>query len=157
VAGELFKIRTGVNMLHVPYRGSAPMLTDLIAGHVKAAIDNLPASIEHIRTGRLRALAVTTATRWDSLPDVPAMAEFLPGFEASAWVVIGVPKNTPAEIINRLSREINAVVADPRIKARIADLAATVYQGSPADFDKLIAEDTEKWAKVVKDARIKPE
>jgi tripartite-type tricarboxylate transporter receptor subunit TctC len=157
VAGELFKMTSGVNMLHVPYRGSAPMLTDLIGGQVQAALDNLPASIEHIKAGKLRALAVTTAARSDSIPDVPTVAEFLPGLETSAWVAIGLPRNTPAEIIDKLNREINAALADPKMKARAADLGATVYPGSPADFDRLVAEEAERWAKVVKFAGLKPE
>jgi tripartite-type tricarboxylate transporter receptor subunit TctC len=157
VAGELFKMMAGVNMLHVPYRGSAPMVTDLIGGQVHAAIDNLPASIEQIKAGKLRVLAVTTATRWDSLPDVPSVAEFLPGFETSSFVTIGAPRDTSAAIIDKLNREINAALADPKLKARVADLGATVYPGSPADFSKLIAAEAEKWAKVVRQAGVKPE
>jgi tripartite-type tricarboxylate transporter receptor subunit TctC len=157
VAGELFKMMSGVDMLHVPYRGSAPMVTGLIGGQVQAAFDNLPASIEHIKAGRLRALAVTTATRSDTLPDIPTVAEFLPGFETSAFVAVGAPKNTPVEIVDKLNSEINAALADPKMKARVAELGATVYPGSPGDFDKLVAEETEKWAKVVKSAGLKPE
>jgi tripartite-type tricarboxylate transporter receptor subunit TctC len=157
VAGELFKMISGVNMLHVPYRGSAPMVTDLIGGQVQAALDNLPASIEHIKAGKLRALAVTTAARSDHLPDIPTVAEFLPGFETSAWVTIGAPRGTPIQIVGKLNSEINAALAHPKMKARVADLGATVYPGSPADFGKLIAEETEKWGKVVKFARLKPE
>jgi tripartite-type tricarboxylate transporter receptor subunit TctC len=157
VAGELFKMMSGANMLHVPYRGSAPMVTDLVGGQVQAAFDNLPASIEHIKAGKLRALAVTTAVRWDSLPDIPTVAEFLPDFETSAYVAIGLPRNTPTAIIDKLNREINAALADPKIKARVADLGAAVYPGSPADFSKLVAEETQKWAKVVKSAGLRPE
>jgi tripartite-type tricarboxylate transporter receptor subunit TctC len=157
VAGELFKMMSGVNMLHVPYRGSAPMVTDLIGGQVQVALDNLPASFEHIKAGKLRALAVTTAARWDSLPDIPAVAEFLPGFETSAFVAVGVPRNTPAQIVEKLNSEINAALADPKTKAAVANLGAAVYPGSPADFSKLLAEETEKWAKVVKFAGLKPE
>jgi tripartite-type tricarboxylate transporter receptor subunit TctC len=155
VAGELFKAATGIDMVHVPYRGSAPMLNDLLGGQVQATFDNLPASIEHIRAGTLRALAVTTATRSDALPDIPAVGEFLPGFEASAWGGVGAPKNTPADIIDKLSKEINAGVADPKLKSRFSELGAEVLLGSPADFAKLIADDTVKWAKVVKVAGIK--
>ena len=147
VAGELFKLTAGVSMQHVPYRGSAPLVTDLLSGHVQSAFDNLPASIEHIRSGKLRALAVGTATRSDQLPNVPTVSEFLPGFEASAFVAIGAPKNTPTEIIGRLNHEINAGLADPKIKARLAELGGTAFVGSPADFSKLIADETEKWAR----------
>jgi tripartite-type tricarboxylate transporter receptor subunit TctC len=124
---------------------------------VQVALDNLPASIEHIRAGKLRALAVTTARRWDGLPDIPAVAEFLPGFETSAFVALGVARNTPTGIVDKLNTEINAALADPKMKARAAELGATVYSGSPADFSKLIAEEVEKWAKVVKFAGLKPE
>jgi tripartite-type tricarboxylate transporter receptor subunit TctC len=157
VAGELFKMMSGANMLHVPYRGSAPMVTDLVGGQVHAAIDNLPASIEQIKAGKLRALAVTTAKRWDSLPDIPTVTEFLPGFETSSFVTIGAPKDTPAGIINMLNREINAALADPKLRARVTELGAATYPGSPADFSKLIAAETEKWAEVVKRAGLKPE
>jgi tripartite-type tricarboxylate transporter receptor subunit TctC len=157
LAGELFKMMAGVHMLHVPYRGSSPMLTDLLAGQVQAAFDNLPASIGHIRADKLRPLAVTTALRSETLPNIPTVSEFLPGFEASAWSVFGVPKNTPAEIVGRLNKEINASLSDPKIKARLADLGATTLEGSPADFAKLIADDTEKWGKVIRAANIKPE
>jgi tripartite-type tricarboxylate transporter receptor subunit TctC len=155
VAGELFKTATGVDMLHVPYRGSAPMLNDLLGGQVQATFDNLPASIEHIRAGTLRALAVTTATRSEALPDIPTVSEFVPGFEASAWGGVGAPKNTPIDIIDKLNKEINAGVADPKLKSRFSELGAEVLLGSPADFAKLIADDTVKWAKVVKLAGIK--
>ena len=157
VAGELFKMMAGVHLLHVPYRGSAPMLTDLLGGQVQAAFDNLPASIEHIRAGKLRPLAVSTATRAETLPDIPTVSEFLPDFEASAWVGVGAPKGTPVEIVDKLNKEINAGLADPRIRARIADLGATVLAGSPAEVGKLIAEETEKWGKVIRAANIKPE
>ena len=157
VAGELFKMTAGVDLFHVPYRGSAPLVTDLLSGLVQAAFDNLPASIEHIRAGKLRALAVGTAERSPALPDVPTVAEFLPGFEASAWVAVAAPKATPAEIVERLNREINAGLADPRIKARLAELGGTVFVGTPADFDRLVAEQTEKWGKVIRAANIKAE
>jgi tripartite-type tricarboxylate transporter receptor subunit TctC len=157
VAGELFKMTAGVDLFHVPYRGSAPLVTDLLSGLVQAAFDNLPASIEHIRAGKLRALAVGTAERSQALPDVPTVAEFLPGFEASAWVAVGAPKATPAEIVGRLNREINAGLADPGIKARLAELGGTVFVGTPADFDRLVAEQTEKWGKVIRAANIKAE
>jgi tripartite-type tricarboxylate transporter receptor subunit TctC len=157
VAGELFKLTTGISMQHVPYRGSAPMVTDPLSGQVQSAFDNLPASIEHIRSGKLRALAVGTETRSDQLPNVPTLGEFLPGFEASAFVAIGAPKNTPTDIIGRLNHEINAGLADPKIKARLADLGGTAFVGSPSDFGRFIAEETEKWGKVIKFAGIKPE
>jgi tripartite-type tricarboxylate transporter receptor subunit TctC len=160
VAGKLFKMMTGVQMLHVPYRGSAPMLTDLLGGQVQAAFDNLPASIEHIRAGKLRPLAVTTASRSETMPNIPnipTVSEFLPGFEASAWNAVGVPNGTPPEIVNKLNKEVNAGLADPKLRARIADLGATPFAGSPADFGNLIAEETEKWGKVNRAANIKPE
>jgi len=157
VAGELFNMMAGVNMLHVPYRGAAPALTELLGGQVQVMFDNLTSSIEHIRTGKLRALAVTTAVRSEALPDVPTVGDFLPGFEASGLYGLGAPKATPAAIIEKLNHEINAGLADPKIKARLADLGGTMLPGSPADFGKLVAEETEKWAKVVKFAGIKPE
>jgi len=157
IAGELFKMMTGVNMLHVPYRGEAPALTGLLGGQVQVYFGTLPGSIEYIRVGKLRALAVTTATRSEALPDVPTLSEFVPNFEASGWHGIGVPKKTPTEIVDKLNKEINAALADPKIKARLAALGVTILQGSPADFGKLIADETEKWAKVVRDANIKPE
>ncbi len=157
VAGELFKMMAGVDMTHVPYRSAGPALTDLIGGQVQVMFDSLPASIEHIRTGRLRALAVTTATRLDALPDIPTVADFVPGYEASAVHGIGAPKNTPTEIVDRLNKEINAALADPKMVARLADLGLTVLPGSPADFGKLIAEETEKWGKVVKFSGAKPD
>ena len=157
MAGELFKLTAGVSMQHVPYRGSAPLLTDLLSGQVQSAFDNLPASIEHIRSGKLRALAVGSETRSDQLPNVPTMGEFLPGFEASAFVAIGAPKNTTTEIIGRLNHEINAGLADPKIKARLVELGGTAFVGSPADLSKFIADETEKWGKVIRAANIKPE
>ena len=157
VAGELFKMMAGVNMLHVPYRGSAPALTDLIGGQVQVGFDTLPATIEYIRSGKLRALAVTTATRSEALPDIPAVGEFVPGYEASQFQGLVAPKNTLADIVDKLNREINAGLADPKLKARFADLGLTVFPGSPADFGKLIADETEKWAKVIRTANIKAE
>jgi tripartite-type tricarboxylate transporter receptor subunit TctC len=157
VAGELFKIMAGVDMVHVPYRGGAPALTDLIGGQVQVMFADLTSSIEYVKAGKLRALAVSTASRSDALPDIPSLADFLPGYEASGWFGIGAPKNTPAEIVERLNKEINAGLADPKLKARVADLDATVFAGSPADFSKHIAEETEKWARVIRAANIKPE
>jgi tripartite-type tricarboxylate transporter receptor subunit TctC len=157
VAGELFKMMAGINMVHVPYRGSAPALTDLLAGQVHVMFDAMPSSIEHIRSGKLRPLAVTTMTRSDALPDIPTVGNVLPGFEASTWFGAGAPRNTPPEIVDKLNKEINAGLADPKIKARITDLGGTVLGGSPADFGKLIAEETEKWAKVIRAAGIKAE
>jgi tripartite-type tricarboxylate transporter receptor subunit TctC len=157
VTGELFKMMTGVNMLHVPYRGAPPALTDLIAGQVHVMFDNMPSSIEHIRAGRLRPLAVTATTRLEALPDVPPLADFVPGFETSAWAGIGAPKDTPAEIIDKLNREINGGLVDPKIKARIADLGGMVLALSPTEYGKRIAEETEKWAKVIKYSGAKPD
>jgi len=157
LAGELFKMMAGIKMLHVPYRGSAPMLVDLIGGHVQAAFDNLPSSIEYIKAGKLRPLAVTTSARLDILPDIPTLAETLPGYEASAWIGIGAPANTPTDTIDALNKEINAGLLDPRIKARVASLSAIEIGGSPADFGKLIAEDVAKWANVIRAANIKPQ
>jgi tripartite-type tricarboxylate transporter receptor subunit TctC len=157
VAGALFMMMASVSMVHVPYRGSAPALTDLLGGRVNVMFDAVPSSIEHIRAGKLRALAVTTATPSDVLPSIPTIADFLPGYESSIWFGVGVPKNTPAEIVGMLNREINEILADPRTKSRFADLGATVLTGSPADFGKLIAEETEKWAEVVKFAGAKPD
>ena len=150
MSGELFKMMTGITMVHVPYRGAAPALTDMIGGQVQVMFDNVPSSIEYVRTGKLRALAVTTARRSEVLPDIPTLGDFVPGYESSAWYGVGVPRNTARDIIDRLSREINAGLGDPKLKAQFADLGATVIPGSPDDFGKLIAEETEKWGKVVK-------
>jgi tripartite-type tricarboxylate transporter receptor subunit TctC len=157
VAGELFKMVAGVDILHVPYRGSAAMLTDLLSGQVQAAFDNLPASIEHIRTGRLRALAVTTAARSEGLPHIPSLSEFLPGLEANAFLGIGAPKNTPAEIVLKLNQEINAGLSDPNMRARFAELGSAPLVLSPAEFGKLVQDETEKWAKVIRAAKIRAE
>jgi tripartite-type tricarboxylate transporter receptor subunit TctC len=157
VAGELFKAKTGVQMNHVPYRGAAPALTDLMSGQVQVFFDVLTSSIEHIKAGRVRALAVTTAARSPALPDLPTVGEFVPGYEASNIRGVGAPRNTPVEIIDELNKEINAALADPTIKARLANLGATVLAGSPAEFGKLIVDETEKWAEVVKAGNIKPE
>ena len=157
VTAELFKMMAGVNMQHVPYRGAAPALTDLLGGQVHLMFDNMPSSIEHIRAGRLRPLAVTATARLEGLPDVPTVADFLPGFETSAWAGIGAPKNTPAEIIDRLNRETNAALADPKIKARVADLGGMVFPLSPAEYEKRVAEETEKWGKVVKFSGARPD
>jgi tripartite-type tricarboxylate transporter receptor subunit TctC len=156
LAGELFKMMAGVDMLTVPYRGSAPALIDLLGGQVQVYFDVMPSSIEYIRTGKLRALAVTTATRSPAIPDLPTVGEFLPGYEASSWQGIGAPKNTPAEIVDTLNREINASLADPKLITRLGGLGATALGGSPAEFGKLIAEETEKWTKVIKFAGIRP-
>jgi tripartite-type tricarboxylate transporter receptor subunit TctC len=155
LCGELFKMMTGVNMVHVPYRGNAPALTDLLAGQVQVMFADTPSSIEHIRAGKLRALAVTTARRPEVLPEIPTVSEFVPGFEASNWFGVAAPKNTPPEIIDKLNKEINAALAEPKIKARLADLGAAALAGSPIDFGKLITEEAEKWGKVVKFAGIK--
>jgi tripartite-type tricarboxylate transporter receptor subunit TctC len=157
VSGELFKMMTGVNMVHVPYRGGAPAITDMISGQVQVMFDNVPTSIEFIRAGKLRALAVTTATRSEVLPDLPTVADFVPGYEASAWYGVGVPKGTPDDIIEKLNKEINAILADPKAKARLADLGASLLAGSPADFGKLVADETEKWGKVVRFSGAKPD
>src|SRR6266853_3100188 len=157
VAGELFQAMTGVKMLHVPYRGGAPAITDLLGGQVQVYFSAISESIEYTRAGRLRALAVATATRSQVLPDIPTLGEFLPGYEASGWQGIGAPRNTPAEIVDKLNKEINVALADPKMKARLADLGGTVLPGSPAEFGKLIAEETEKWAKVVKFSGAKPD
>jgi len=150
LSGELFKMMTDINMVHVAYRGAPPALTDLISGQVQVMFGPLPASIELIRAGKLRPLAVTTTTRSEALPNIPTVGEFVPGYEASGWNGVGAPKNTPAEIVDKLNKEINAGLADPNIKARLADLGGTPLAGSPADFGKLVADETEKWAKVVK-------
>jgi tripartite-type tricarboxylate transporter receptor subunit TctC len=157
VTGELFKMMAGVNLVHVPYRGAGPALVDLLAGQVQVMFVPTVASIEYIKTGRLRALAVTTAARSEALPGIPTMGEFLPGYEASGWYGIGAPEATTAEIVEKLNRKINTALADPKIKAQLADLGSSALAGSPADFGKLIADETEKWAKVIKSAGIKPE
>jgi tripartite-type tricarboxylate transporter receptor subunit TctC len=155
LSGALFKAMTGVDMIHVPYRGNAPALTDLIAGQVQVLFDSISTSIEHIRTGKLRALAVTTPTRSPALPDLPTVGDFVPGYEATAFFGMGAPRNTPAEIIDRLNAEINAALADPGMTARLADLGGTPLPGSPADFAKLLADETAKWAKVIRALNIK--
>ena len=156
MAGELFKMMTGVDMVHVPYRGGAPALTDLLGGQVQVMFVPAVLSIEHVKTNKLRALAVTAAARLEALPDIPTVAEFVPGYEASAFSGVGAPSRTPTEIIDQLNKAINAGLVDARIKARLADLGGTVLPGSPADFGKLIADETAKWAKVIKFAGIKP-
>jgi tripartite-type tricarboxylate transporter receptor subunit TctC len=155
LSGELFKMMTGVNMVHVPYRGAAPAVADLLAGQVQVMFDVLSTSIEHIRAGKLRPLAVTTAMRSQAVPDLPTISEFVPGYEVNTLIGVGAPRNTPAEIVDKLNKEINAGLADPVLKTRFADLGGWVLAGSPADFGKLIAAETEKWAKVVKFAGIK--
>jgi tripartite-type tricarboxylate transporter receptor subunit TctC len=157
ITAELFKMMTGVNMVHVPYRGVAPALTDLLGGQVQVLFANPAQSIPYIKAGKLRALAITTATRSEALPDIPTVGEFVTGYEASSIFGFGAPKNTPAETIDKLNKEINAGLADPKIKARLADLDGTVLVGSPADFGKLIMEETEKWGKVIRAADIKPD
>jgi tripartite-type tricarboxylate transporter receptor subunit TctC len=157
VAGELFKMMAGVSMVHVPYRGGALALTDLLGGQVQVLIDPIPASIGYLRAGKLRALAVTTTTRSDALPDVPTVGEFVPSYEASAWYGIGAPRGTSSEIIDRLNSAINACLADPTLKARLAEVGGTPFLSSPADFGRFIAAETEKWAKVIKSASIKQE
>ena len=157
VAGELFKIMAGINMVHVPYRGGAPALTDLLGGQVQVFFAPISASIEHIRAAKLRALAVTTAARSALLPDIPTVGEFVQDYEASFWHGFGAPKGTPADIVDKLNKEINVGLADPKTKSRLADLGGAVLPGSPADFGKLTAAETEKWGKVVRAANIKPE
>ncbi len=157
MSGELFKMMAGVNIVHVPYRGNALALSDLISGQVQAIFDGIPTSIEYIRAGKLRALGVTAATRSELLLDIPTLGEFLPGYEASAKMGVGAPRNTPAEIVGKLNSAISAVLANPTIKTRLAELGGSVISGSPADFGKLIADETEKWAKVVKFSGAKPE
>jgi tripartite-type tricarboxylate transporter receptor subunit TctC len=154
---ELFKLMTGVKMVHVPYRGGSPALADIIGGQVQVLFIAVPSSIEYIKAGKLRALAVTTTTRSEALPDLPAMADFVPGYEESNWWGFGAPKNTPAAIVDKLNQEINAALADPRIKARLAELGGTALAGSPADFGRLIADETEKLGRVVKFANMKPD
>jgi tripartite-type tricarboxylate transporter receptor subunit TctC len=157
LSGELFKMMTGVDLVHVPYRGAPQALTDLLGGQVQVSFDPVLASIEHIKSGKLRALAVTTATRSEVLPDVPTVGEFVPGYEASGWNGVCAPKNTPIEIIEKLNQAINAGLADPRMKAKLAALGGTTLPGSSSDFGKLIAEETEKWGKVIRAANIKPD
>jgi tripartite-type tricarboxylate transporter receptor subunit TctC len=154
LSGELFKMMTGVEMTNIPYKGSAPALTDLIAGTVQVIFDNMPPSLPHIRAGKLRALAVTTATRSEALPEVPTVAETVPGYEASAFYGMSAPKGTPPEIIDKLNQEINAALADPKVKARLAELGGMLTPGSPADFGKLVAAETDKWAKVIKEGGV---
>jgi tripartite-type tricarboxylate transporter receptor subunit TctC len=150
VAGELFNMMAGIKMLHVPYRGAGPAIIDLLGGQVQVMFAAMPSAIEHVRAGRLRALAVTTAARSPALPDLPSVGEFVPGYEASSWYGIGVPKGTPGQVIDILNKAVNAALADPKLKARIGDLGGTMLAGTPAEFGKLIADETEKWGKVVK-------
>jgi tripartite-type tricarboxylate transporter receptor subunit TctC len=157
VAGELFKMMAGIELVHVPYRGTGPMLTDLIGGQVQVAFDPLPASIEHIKAGKLRALAVTTASRSEALPNIPTASEHVPGYVASNWYGFAAPKNTLLEIVGKLSAEVNAALRDPTIKARLLELGGTPFVSSPADFAKFVANDTAKWAKVIRAANIKPQ
>jgi tripartite-type tricarboxylate transporter receptor subunit TctC len=157
ISGELFKMMTSVNLLHVPYRGSTPALTDLIGGQVQVLFNPLPSTIEYIRAGTLRALAVTAATRSEVLPDTPTVSEFVPGYEASTWFGVGAPKGTPTGIVDKLNNEINAGLADPRMKARLAELGGMILTGSPTDFGTLIADETEKLGRVIRSANIKAE
>ena len=155
LSGELFKMMTGVNMVHVPYRGQSAAMTDLLGGQVQIMFDPVVSSLSHIQTGKLRPLAVTTSTRSEVLPDIPTLGDFLPGYEASIWFGVGAPRNTPSEIVDRLNKEINAGLTDPKIKSRFAELGGTTLPGSPADFAELIGDETEKWGKVIKFAGIK--
>jgi tripartite-type tricarboxylate transporter receptor subunit TctC len=157
LSGELFKMMSGVNIVHVPYTNQMQAVTDLLAGQMQVSFDVMTTTIEFVRTGKLRPLAVTTAARSPALPDIPAVGDFVSGYEASSWHGVGVPKNTPAETVEKLNKEINAGLADPKIKAKLADLGGTVLPGSPADFGKLIADETEKWGKVIRAANIKAE
>jgi tripartite-type tricarboxylate transporter receptor subunit TctC len=157
VLGELFKMMAGVDLVHVPYRGASPALTDLLGGQVQVMFSTMPASIQYIRAGNLRALAVTTATRSEALPDISAVSEFVPGYEASTWYGVGVPKNTPTEIVQKLNKEIIAALADPKLKARLADLGAEPMPMTPVEFEKFVADETEKWGKVIRAANIKAE
>jgi tripartite-type tricarboxylate transporter receptor subunit TctC len=157
MAGELFKVMTRIDMTHIPYRGAAPAVTDLLGGQVQVYFGSLPATIEHVRSGKLRALAVTTATRFETLPDTPTVSDFVPGYEASQWFAAGLRTGTPAEIVNKLNKEITAVLVDAKMKTRLADLGTTVLPGTPDDFKKFIVQETDKWAKVVKFSGAKPE
>jgi tripartite-type tricarboxylate transporter receptor subunit TctC len=157
LSGELFKMMTGIDMVHVPYKGSAPSLTDLLGGQVQVTFATMPSAIEYVRAGRLRALAVTTATRSPALPGEPTVGEFVQGYEVSTWYGVGAPMGTPAEVIDNINEGINAGLADPAMKARLADLGGLTIAGSPNDFGKLIADETEKWSKVIRTANIKPE
>jgi tripartite-type tricarboxylate transporter receptor subunit TctC len=157
MSGELFKFMTGIDMVHVPYRGVAPALTDLIGGQVQVLFDTMPNTIEYIKAGKLRALAVTTTARNAAMPELPTVAEFLPGYESSAWYGVSAPKATPAGIVETLNREINAGLSDPKLGARLRDLGGILMHGSSTDFGRLIADETEKWAKVIRAANIKPE
>jgi tripartite-type tricarboxylate transporter receptor subunit TctC len=157
MSGELFKMLTGINMVHVPYRGGAPALTDLMGGQVQVMFDNVPTSAEHIKAGKLRGLAVTSTARSEVLPDLPTVADFLPGYEASAWYGLGAPKGTPDEVIDKVNKAMNAILADPKSQARFKELGASLLPGSPSDFGKLLADETEKWGKVVKFSGAKPD
>jgi tripartite-type tricarboxylate transporter receptor subunit TctC len=157
VAGELFKMMSGTDLVHVPYRGAPPAMTDLLGGQVQVYFASTAVAIEHIRAGKLRALAVTSTARWEGLSDIPTVGDFLPGYEATAWFGAGTPKGTPVDIVDKLNREINAGLADGKIKARLADLGGTVMLGTPADVGKFIADETEKWSKVIRFAGIKPD
>jgi tripartite-type tricarboxylate transporter receptor subunit TctC len=157
LSGELFKMLTGVNIVHVPYRGAPPAQADLLSGQVQVMFDTLPALVEQVKSGKLRALAVGTSARWEALPDVPTMGEFVQGYEARGWYGLAAPKNMPASIVDTLNRETNAALADVRLKARLTELGTTVLAGSPADFGKLVADETAKWGKVTRAANIKPE
>jgi tripartite-type tricarboxylate transporter receptor subunit TctC len=157
LAGELFKMMAGVNLVHVPFGGNSPALTALLGGQVDVSVASLPSSIEHMRTGKLRGLGVTTAMRAEALPDVPSIGEFVTGYDVTAWYGVGAPKGTPVDIINKLNKEISAALADPKLKARLADLGGTTFVMSPADFGKFIAQETEKWGKVIRAANLKSE
>jgi tripartite-type tricarboxylate transporter receptor subunit TctC len=157
MSGELFKMMTGIQMTHVPYRGSAPALTDMISGQVQVMFDNIPSSIQHIRAGKLRPLAVTDTTRSDLLPEIPTVADYLPGYEASAWYGLGAPRGTPPDIIEKLNKTVNAILADPAVKVKFVEMGATLIMNSPAQFGKYVEDETEKWGKVVKFAGVKPD
>ena len=157
MSGELFKMMTGIQMTHVPYRGSAPALTDMISGQVQVMFDNIPTSIQHIRAGKLRALAVTSTARSELLPDIPIVADYLPGYEASAWYGFGAPRGTPPDIIEKLNKTVNDILANPAVKAKFADMGATLIVSSPSEFGKYVAAETEKWGKVVKFSGAKPD